>query len=444
MKPFSAVFNQQKSLIKPFISGPPKLCTLRIESRPFRLFAATLLAAGLVAFSLPAQAQNDNTVYGDGALDGPGLTGSYNSAFGASALTSNQDGDSNTACGAFALIANVSGDSNTAVGEQALRFVIGSENTGIGADALSGLGTGDPVTGWGNTATGFRALYSVSSGGSNVADGSEALYSNTTGGGNVALGEGALTSNITGNFNTATGAGALFLNHGANNTANGAEALGLNNSGANNVALGYRAGFNLTTGNNNIDIGNAGVAAEANKIRIGTVGTQTATFIAGISGAGVSGAAVKINAAGQLGTAPSSRRFKDQIEPMNNASEAILALKPVTFHYKKELDPEGTRQFGLVAEEVAQVNRDLVECDAHGKIYTVRYEAVNAMLLNEFLKEHRKVEQLGATVAKKEKEFEAKLIKQQEQIEALTTGLQKVGVELERNKRATQLVLNKE
>src|SRR5205807_2943273 len=123
------------------------------------------------------------------------------------------------------------------------------------------------------------------------------------------------------------------------------------------------------------------------------------TFIAGITGAAVTGVAVKVNAAGQLGTAPSSQRFKTEIKPMDKASEAILALKPVTFHYKKELDPEGIPQFGLVAEEVEKINPALVARDDQGKTYTVRYEAVNAMLLNEFLKEHKAVQEQGATIA---------------------------------------------
>ena len=158
--------------------------------------------------------------------------------------------------------------------------------------------------------------------------------------------------------------------------------------------MGVSAGINLTTGSNNIDIGNAGVAGESNTIRIGTAGTQTATFIAGITGATVpGGVGVIVGNNGQLGTVVSSERFKDEIKPMDKASEAILALKPVTFRYKKELDPDGIPQFGLVAEEVEKVNPDLVARDEQGKAYTVRYEAVNAMLLNEFLKEHRKVQE---------------------------------------------------
>src|SRR5205814_8672540 len=185
-------------------------------------------------------------------------------------------------------------------------------------------------------------------------------------------------------------------------------------------------------------IGNAGIAAEAKTIRIGTNGTQTKTCDAGINGAAVTGAAVKVNAAGQLGTAPSSQRFKDAIKPMEKASEAILGLKPVTFHYKKELDPEGIPQFGLIAEQVEKVNPDLVARDAEGKVYTVRYEAVNAMLLNQFLKEDRSVEEQKATVAQLKKN----VAEQQKQIEALTTGLQKVSDQLEVTKATPQLAAN--
>src|SRR5262249_9206978 len=186
------------------------------------------------------------------------------------------------------------------------------------------------------------------------------------------------------------------------------------------------AGFNLTTGDNNIDIGFnvTGVAGEANTIRIGTQGTQTKTFIAGISGASGTGTPVVINSNGRLGVMSSSQRFKEAIKPMDKASEAILALKPVTFRYKHEIDPNGTPEFGLVAEEVEKVNPDLVTRDPDGKAFTVRYEAVNAMLLNEFLKEPRKVEQL------------------EKQVAALTAGLQKVSEQLELSKIAPQMVLN--
>jgi uncharacterized coiled-coil protein SlyX len=205
---------------------------------------------------------------------------------------------------------------------------------------------------------------------------------------------------------------ALRDNRGSSNTAVGIQSLNNNSSGSSNVAIGALAGQNLTTGNNNIDIGAnvLGNAGEANTIRIGKSGTQQKAFVAGVSGKTVaSGVGVIINASGQLGTVLSSARFKTAIKPMDKSSEAILSLQPVTFRYKEELDPDGIPQFGLVAEQVEKVNPDLVVRGEDGKVMTVRYEAVNAMLLNEFLKEHRKVaeqqamiDQLKSTVAKQE------------------------------------------
>src|SRR5262245_41349922 len=301
-------------------------------------------------------------------------------------------------------------------------------NTVLGDDALiSNIGAG-------NTAIGWEALFSNTTGGSNTANGGQALQFNTKGGGNTATGAGALGLNRTGSSNTGTGLQALLFNTiGDRNTADGVEALRQNSTGGNNTAVGFRAGHNLTTGSNNIDIGNKGHAGESNTIRIGTTATQTATFIAGISGVAVAGGVgVIIDNNGQLGTVVSSERFKDAIKPMDKASEAILALKPVTFRFKHELDPAGTPQFGLVAEEVEKVNPALVARDEEGKPYTVRYEAVNAMLLNEFLKEHRTVQELKSIVAKQE----ANAAQQQKQIEALTAGLQKVTAQLELSRHA--------
>jgi hypothetical protein len=267
---------------------------------------------------------------------------------------------------------------------------------------------------------GFQALFSNTTGDSNTAVGVRALYSNIggvlfAGGGNTAIGLNALEDNSTGAFNT----------------ANGAAALSSNTTGNANIALGLQAGENLTTGDGNIDIGNRGVAGEGGTIRIGTQGIQTKTFMAGINGAAVMGGAVKVNAAGQLGTAPSSQRFKTEIKPMDTASEAIHALKPVTFLYKQEIDPEGIPQFGLVAEEVEKVNPDLVARDEKGEIYTVRYEAVNAMLLNEFLKEHRTVQEL-----KKEVAGLTATVKEQ------ASQIQKVSAKLEVSKPLPQFVEN--
>ncbi len=188
-----------------------------------------------------------------------------------------------------------------------------------------------------------------------------------------------------------------------------------------------------------IDIGNRGAVAEAITIRIGRVGTQTATYVAGISGATVTdGIGVVVGADGHLGTVVSSERFKEAIKPMDKASEAILALKPVTFRYKKQLDPKGIPQFGLVAEEVEKVNPDLVARDDQGKPYTVRYEAVNAMLLNEFLKEHRKVELQDRTAQEQQKEIDGLKAELKEQ-KAL---IQKVSAQLEVSKPALQTVVN--
>jgi hypothetical protein len=331
---------------------------------------------------------------------------------------------------------------NTAEGTNALfNLTTGPNNTAIGDSALFSNTNGTT-----NTATGFDALGNNTSGSENTAIGSSALQSNQTGNGNTADGSSALLLN-TGDGNTAMGDGALLLNTtGESNTSTGVSALFSNTTGSNNIALGAAAGFNLTTGDNNIDIGNEGVAAEANTIRIGTQGTQTKTFIAGISGTPLGGGvAVRVNANGQLGAVGSSARFKQNIKPMDKASEAIHALKPVTFRYKKELDPDGIPQFGLVAEDVAKVNPDLVARDAEGKVYTVRDEVVNAMLLNEFLKEHRTVQEQKAAIAELKSTVEkqgATNAQQQKQIEALSAGLQKVSAQVEISRPAPQTVLN--
>ncbi len=295
-----------------------------------------------------------------------------------------------------------------------------------------------------------RRFYSKTTGSFNTANGVAALSNNTTGIQNAAFGSQALWGNTEGYNNTANGFWALLSNTtGHSNTANGISALASNTIGSFNIALGSGAGSAPSTGSYNIDIGNAGVAGDSGTIRIGTFDKSRA-FIAGISGVTVpAGVAVIINSNGQLGTIVSSARFKDDIKPMDKASEAILALKPVTFCYKKELDPDGMPQFGLVAEEVEKVNPDLVARDAKGEIYTVRYDAVNAMLLNEFIKQHRTVEQQGrkakeqeATIAQLQQDFQCKLAEQQKQIKALTSGLEKVNNRLEPNKLAPQAVVN--
>jgi len=323
------------------------------------------------------------------------------------------------------------------MGDDALLNNSGSANTAIGFEALF-----SNTTGSGNTANGFHALQNNTTGLNNTATGGSVLIYNTTGIFNTANGVGALLFNTTGSFNTGNGANALLSNRtGNNNTGKGLSALNNNTTGNNNIALGAFAGTNLTTGSNNIYIDSRGRSTESGTIRIGT--QHERTFVAGISGVTVAGGVgVIVDTNGQLGTVVSSKRFKDGIKPMDKASEAILALKPVTFRYKHELDPIGIPQFGLIAEDVEKVNPDLVARDDEGKPYTVRYEAVSAMLLNEFLKEHRKVQEQGATIAQQRRDFEMAIAKQQKQIEALTAGLQTVSVQLELTKSAPQTVLN--
>ncbi len=421
-----------------------------INRSPLRygLFLIPLL---LAAFALSPTAQAQLSPPPDGGYAGD------NTAEGTDALFSNTTGTENTAIGFDALFSNTTADSNTAIGSIALMSdTTGNRNTAIGYAALNSNTIGER-----NTATGRAAMTFNTTGNNNTADGHDALFSNTTAIRNTATGSFALFSNTTGPNNTALGYFALFSNTtGNSNTASGYDALVNNTTGTGNIALGNFAGANLTTGDQNIDIGNVGVAAEADTIRIGTQGTHTNAYLAGVYQTNiVNGLVVKVDADGHLGTVGSSERFKDTIKPMDKASEAILALKPVTFHYKKELDPHGTPQFGLVAEEVEKVNPDLVVRDAGRKPYTVRYDAVNAMLLNEFLKEHRIVQELKSEAAKQDAtttnlrsavaKQEATVAQQQSRIELLTTQLQeqaaqfqKVNAKLEMIQPAPHMVKN--
>jgi hypothetical protein len=289
----------------------------------------------------------------------------------------------------------------------------------------------------------------------NTAVGSAALFANTDGALNTAVGYQALVNNTLGNGNTAIGWEALFHNTASvANTAVGEEALVSMTTGTANTAIGSGALDNLTTGSFNIVVGQSGanITTASNVICIGSdaMNVSNTTWIGNVfSTTTVSGTTlpVIVSDGGQLGTAPSARRFKKEIEPMDQASESILALKPVTFHYKS--DKSNTPQFGLVAEDVAQVNSDLVVRNKDGEIYSVRYDAVNAMLLNEFLKEHKKVEQQDRRIREQEtmitqlkSELQATTASQQRQIEALTAGLQKVSAQLEVSKPAAQIVVN--
>ena len=378
----------------------------------------------------------------DGAYPG------YNTAEGQSALFSLTTGVWNTAIGGYSLFSDRTGNGNIAVGLNALRSnTTGSQNVAIGVSASLYSTTGSY-----NTAVGQSAL-SFSNSGYNTALGAYALYSNTSGVGNTATGLQSLTWNTTGSFNTADGFNALDGNvAGSGNTAVGANALFFSTS-SNNTAVGFGAGHSIT-GSGNVCIGESVV---------GVAGATNTTWIRNVYASNASGRVVYVNSDNKLGTLASSRRYKDEIKPMEKASEAILTLKPVTFRYKQEIDPTSIPQFGLIAEEVAEENPDLVTRDADGKPETVRYEAVNAMLLNEFLKQHRVVQEqnrrirqqeativgLKSTVAQQQKHFRAIAVKQQKEIQTLTASLkeqasqiQKVSAQLEVSKPASQMVNN--
>ncbi len=328
---------------------------------------------------------------------------------GAGALLSNTTGPGNTANGAFALFNSTTGSFNTAVGDNALfSNSRGEENTAVGHNALFSNAGPPAIEG--------------TLGSFNCAFGSLALFSNTTGLGSSAFGYSALVANDTGQLNAAIGGRALFSNvSGSFNTATGIDALS-NSTGDSNTALGYQAGNNVTTASNVICIGaDVGGADVSDSCYIGNIFDATAVL----------GSAVFVSSDNKLGTITSSKRFKEEISPMDKASEALFSLKPVTFRYKKEVDPAGTSQLGLVAEDVEKVSPALVVRDKEGKPYSIRYNQVNAMLLNEFLKEHRKNEKQEATIAR-----------QQRQIEALTAGLQKVNAQLKLSQPAPQTALN--
>jgi hypothetical protein len=388
--------------------------------------ALLLVALVLACFALSPRAQarekpdgdlgNNNTAEGTGALFSL-TTGSDNTASGSDALFSLTTGSFNTATGSQALFSNTIGAENTANGWKALfSNASGAANTADGALALHNNTIGDE-----NIAIGFAALLENTSGEGNTAVGFQALGNNRTGVQNTANGLDALSGNTTGNNNTATGFAALSGNRGGeNNTANGVGALDNNSTGRGNIALGFNAGINVSTADNVICIGNVAQNV-SNSCYIGQIFGATSS----------EGTAVFINSDGKLGTSTSSARFKDEIKPMDKASDVILALRPVTFRYKREIDPNTIPQFGLVAEEVEKVNSDLLVHGRDGKPYTVRYEAVNAMLLNKFLKEHR-------TVQGQQKEIDALKAELKEQ-KAL---IQKVSAQIEVTKPAPSVVNN--
>jgi hypothetical protein len=329
-----------------------------------------------------------NSAFGAGAL--ASNNGSQNSAFGNGSLANNTTGQGNTGVGAYSLWYSGTGSFNTASGNQALYInYTGSYNTGTGAFALQAN-----TSGYQNTASGSYALNASTVGNHNTASGFQALYSNTNGNSNTADGDDALYANTTGYHNTASGAKALSSNTtGITNVAFGLEALYSNTTGSNNIAVGTGAGYNLTYGNDNIDIGNDGVASESGKIRIGTPGTQIATYIAGIEGTKITGAAVYVTSSGQLGVLASSERYKTRIAPMGANTDKLQQLRPVSFHLKT--DPNGPVQYGLIAEEVAKIYPELVIRDEAGKIQGVRYEELAPMLLSKVQQQAAEIRELN-------------------------------------------------
>jgi len=453
-----------------------KTLTRSINRSPLRCGSFTLaIALCCFALSPPLKAQCPvacgqfgNTAVGLNALDSvnPPGGGINNTAVGFNALTADTTGQYNTAIGSGALQSNTTGDFNMAIGTEALRDNNGTFNLAIGFRVGFMNTTGGHLTG-----IGAAAMRNNTTASDNTAIGANALRENTISEANVAVGDNALSSynglnpGIDG-FNTALGSIALTaLTEGFQNTVVGRRALQFVTTGNNNVAVGWRTGDGITTGSGNTFIGTqAGFTPPSsgtynNTILLGITGDSNAVnpdgrcyigHIRGVvpgNGAGDS-VPVIIDTDGNLGTAPSSRRFKKDIKPMDHEiSEAVLALKPVTFHYKnQDTKAQDRPQFGLIAEEVAKVNPDLVARDNDGKIYTVRYDAVNVMLLNEFLKEHKKVEEQQASIA----DLKSTVAVQQKEMQVLTVQLkeqaaqiQKVSAQLEASKPAPKVVANK-
>jgi hypothetical protein len=393
------------------------------------LIATLLVAAGTAYGQQPPDVVvsdiNGDTAMGSGALFSSAGT-YYNTAAGFHALYSDTTGNYNTAVGMNTLYAN-NGTANTAVGFGGLFFnTIGSFNTATGSQALF-----TNTSGSGNTADGDSTLESNTSGSANTATGNYALQANTTGSNNTGAGTGALFTNSSGDSNTAIGANALYQNEsGYDNTASGSDALGSNTTGYYNIAsgsgalysnttgvrnmavghgalhslttgsynigLGDDAGYQLSGGSNNVEVANFGVSTDSGTIRIGTSGTQTKTFIAGIESAKVTGSAVYITSSGQLGVLASSERYKTAIAPMGLNTEKLQRLRPVTFHLKTE--PRGAVQYGLIAEEVNKVYPELVIRDDAGKIQGVRYDELAPMLLSEVQQQQRKIDAQAAKI----------------------------------------------
>ena len=413
--------------------------------RPFlrRGFLLILLSLLLVCFAFMQQTQaaeldilpNGNTAYGSGVLVSL-TTGVWNTGTGFEALNHDTVGNNNTSTGVRALFSDTSGSNNTATGVYALYSnTIGWYNNAVGAYALTNNTEGNY-----NTANGYAALYYNTEGDFNMAGGFAALYRNSTGNGNTANGQQALYSNTTGSGNTANGFHALYSNTvGGSNTASGPFALASNVSGDNNTALGLTAGSNVTTADNVVCIG-AGAAGEnfSNRAYIPNIGV-----FAQAPAAGIEFVTVRLSD-GKLGHNASSRRYKEDIKPMDDASELIYKLKPVTYRFKEvDVDPKNGPEpqnldYGLIAEDVAEIDPKLAIRDGKGQIESVRYMAIYNMMLNEFLKEHRKVEEQQATIAQLKKDLETFAVRLKEQ----DSKIQEVSAQLDVSKPAPKTVLN--
>jgi len=418
----TAVAGKMQAVLPPPDGGYPGFNTAEGQNALFSLTTGSANTA-VGWFSLFSDTEGSfNTATGAGAL--LFNANDNNTAFGAAALLFNTTGSSNTAVGTAALLNNTGGHSNTATGEFALSSnMTGNQNTANGLSALF-----NNTTGSGNTAMGTSALHENTTGFNNTANGFQALFSNTTGANNTASGVLALQNNTTGDANTANGVNALVANTtGDSNTAYGFGALFANTAGSHNIGLGRGAGISVITANDVIAIGTDGQDVD-NSCFIGQIYTNIQPQV------GTDPDTVTINSNGRLGRANvSSRRYKHDIQPMHDASEAIYELKPVTFRYHEQYDRTQTIAFGLIAEEVAEVYPDLVGRNPKGQPESVRYEQINAMLLNEFLKEHRKNEEQNDKL-----EGQARKIQEQETtIAQLKSGMETLAATV--NDQASQL-----
>ncbi|MGE0858888.1 MAG: tail fiber domain-containing protein [Gammaproteobacteria bacterium] len=379
-----------------------------------RAFRTVILCAALTSGGAHAETVDvsNNTIAAHtlGSL----TSGQNNSAYGVGALFEVSSGNDNSAFGLNALANITTATGNSAFGVNALAAATtGNHNSAFGISALQRLTTGS-----GNVALGQNAMVATTRGNNNVAVGMRALEDNIRGGGNTALGAGAMTGLVSGNGNVAVGVGAMQgITSGSSNigiglqslfrssTASNNIAIGentlFNSFGGGNIAIGRRAGFNLRFGAGNLLLDNEGIATDQRTIRIGTQGRHRAAFMAGVRGVNVTGGLpVVVRSNGQLGIQASSRRFKQDIAPMADASARLLELAPVTFRYKAaEADGSRPLQYGLIAEEVAEVFPELVAHDAQGEVESVAYQTLSVLLLNEFQKQHSDFEIARATLA---------------------------------------------